>query len=663
MPDVDSTLRQIACWRYIIVSDLSQSFYQIPLSNNSLKYCGVATPFKGVRVYTRCAMGMPGSETALEELMCRVLGDLLHNGCVAKIADDLYCGGNSPSELLANWRQVLVALDKCDLRPSAKKTIIAPVSTTILGWIWSAGSIHASPHRIAALASCPPPKTVRGLRAFIGSYKMLSRVIEGFAALLDPLERITAGNQSNSLVVWSETLLTSLKTAKRSRPAKPAGSANLPSDFASRNAPPCDDPRCQICSFVSQAEDSVVRPISVQDVLSGSVALPFTTQSAWLHTQQECPDLRRVHSHLKQGTRPSKKSTNVKDIKRYLNVASISNDGLVVVKKDEPFCPSRECIVIPRSIIDGLLTALHIKLNYTSRHQLKQVVLCYFYALDLDQALDQCSQTCHTCASLKKIPSYLTQQSTSDPPAAVGTSFAADVLKRNKQLILAFRETVSSFTTSCIIEDERRDTLRAALIRLCLELHPISGPCAVVRVDPAPGFAALANDEELRRHKITIEVGRVKNANKNPVAEKCIAELGDELLRISPEGESISAVNLAIATANLNSRIRDRGLSAREMWYKRDQFTNRQLPISDLNLIELQHSNRLHNHAASAKSKTPRAQPPTVSTSATLFKLPRTVPNIAHAIVTWLPPSMVHGATYVNLLVPYFDPHLTASAV
>ena len=99
------------------------------------------------------------------------------------------------------------------------------------------------------------------------------------------------------------------------------------------------------------------------------------------------------------------------------------------------------------------------------------------------------------------------------PPAAVGISFAADVLKRNKQLILTVCETVSSFTTSCIIEDERRDKLRAALIRLCLELRPVSGPCALVRVDPAPGFAALANDKELRRHKITIEVGRVKNAN------------------------------------------------------------------------------------------------------------------------------------------------------
>jgi hypothetical protein len=50
---------------------------------------------------------------------------------------------------------------------------------------------------------------------------------------------------------------------------------------------------------------------------------------------------------------------------------------------------------------------------------------------------------------------------------------------------------------------------------------------------------------------------------KNPVAEKYIAELGDELLRVSLEGVALSPVTLAIATTNLNTRIRDRGLSAR----------------------------------------------------------------------------------------------------
>lgn len=85
MPDVDSTLRNIAQWKYIIQSDLTSAFYQIPISKSSMKYCGVATPFRGVRIYTRCAMGMPGSETALEELMCRVLGDCIQDGIVAKL--------------------------------------------------------------------------------------------------------------------------------------------------------------------------------------------------------------------------------------------------------------------------------------------------------------------------------------------------------------------------------------------------------------------------------------------------------------------------------------------------------------------------------------------------------------------------------------------------
>ena len=64
LPDVDSTLRTIAQWKYIIVTDLTSAFYQIPLSKCFMKYCGVAIPFRGVRVYTRCAMGIPGSETA-----------------------------------------------------------------------------------------------------------------------------------------------------------------------------------------------------------------------------------------------------------------------------------------------------------------------------------------------------------------------------------------------------------------------------------------------------------------------------------------------------------------------------------------------------------------------------------------------------------------------
>lgn len=103
MPDVDSTLRIIARWKYMVKTDSKSAFYQIPLFSESQKYCGVATPFRGVRIYQRYAMGMPGSETPL---MCCILGDLLLGGIVAKIADDMYVGGDTPSELLHNWKRV-----------------------------------------------------------------------------------------------------------------------------------------------------------------------------------------------------------------------------------------------------------------------------------------------------------------------------------------------------------------------------------------------------------------------------------------------------------------------------------------------------------------------------------------------------------------------------
>lgn len=164
------------------------------------------------------------------------------------------------------------------------------------------------------------------------------------------------------------------------------------------------------------------------------------------------PNIRRTIAHLRQGTRPSKKITNIRDVKIYLNVASLARDGLLVVKKQLPFTPYQGCIVIPRQILDGLLTSLHIKLDHPSCHQLKNVVSRYFYALDLEKAVELTTNTCHQCASLLKTPKVCVEQGSSDPPETVGSTFAADVLKRERQLILVIRECVTSFTFTKLIE-------------------------------------------------------------------------------------------------------------------------------------------------------------------------------------------------------------------
>ena len=179
MPSVDDTFRTIANWKYIVITDLKDSFYQIPLHKDSIKWCATSTPFRGLRVYTVSAQGMPGSSETLEEMMCTILGHLIQEGVVAKIADDLYVGGNDVETLYSNWSRVVKILSDNGLKLNASKTIIAPTKATILGWIWNNGTITASSHKISPLVSCAPPTTVTALRSYIGAYKVFNRVLRG----------------------------------------------------------------------------------------------------------------------------------------------------------------------------------------------------------------------------------------------------------------------------------------------------------------------------------------------------------------------------------------------------------------------------------------------------------------------------------------------------
>ena len=85
----------------------------------------------------------------------------------------------------------------------------------------------------------------------------------------------------------------------------------------------------------------------MSDVIDGSVKMPFTGRVAWNATQLECPNLRRIHAHWTQGTRPFKKMTKVGDVKRYLKTVTLASDGVLLVRDSQPPQPSRERIVVP----------------------------------------------------------------------------------------------------------------------------------------------------------------------------------------------------------------------------------------------------------------------------------------------------------------------------
>ena len=230
MPTIDSVFRLLGSWKFLVTTDLRDAFYQIPLERESMKWCGTPTPFKGLRVYTVAAQGMPGSSESLEEMLCTVLGHLVKQGYVAKIADDLNVGGSDIQDLYHNWREVLMSLHQSGLGLKAEKTVIAPGKVQILGWDWCGGKISATKHKITPLISCEPPKTVTAMRSFIGAYKTFNKVVKRCTSYLGPLEEMICGKQKHEGLQWSESARVAFNSAQSALKGTPSICLPKPSD-------------------------------------------------------------------------------------------------------------------------------------------------------------------------------------------------------------------------------------------------------------------------------------------------------------------------------------------------------------------------------------------------------------------------------------------------
>ena len=90
----------------------------------------------------------------------------------------------------------------------------------------------------------------------------------------------------------------------------------------------------------------------------------YTNRATWLQLQDDCKDVRRARAHLRSGVPPGKKLTHIRDVKRYIQFCSVATDGLLIRREQESFTTVNEMIVVPRHMVYGLLTALHLQLQH-----------------------------------------------------------------------------------------------------------------------------------------------------------------------------------------------------------------------------------------------------------------------------------------------------------
>ena len=744
----ESIYSSIAGWKYCSEIDFRDCYFQIPFDLSSarvrrkLAYLAIKTAF-GTMIFTRAAQGLLGMDVYQDEMMQKMFGDLILQGKVITLADNVYLGASTIQGMQDILEELLSRCEAANIKIKPSKVTINIKTADILGLHWSAGTLSPSPHKLEPLAHCEPPKTVTALRAFLGGVRFQEICLSGpqLAFATEPLDReIPASRTGKELVVWTPTLLTAFKqvqellqnpvtvtvprpgdtpyivsdactsipacgtklflkrpgvsgflssfhhgcrlpkrmkeyspceveayalhqgVAKNAHFIKVCGqpgiclvdskavyqakqkmdaghfstsrriqdlvanlsakrmvvqliSAKLPSpllqyiDFSSRHPVQCTLSDCRICREVEEPDTTFFGAVLTEPYI--------LSPAGWLDIQRTDEDLRRAHSILTSGTKLGQKQKNGGDLKKYLRICSVNKKGLLIVQKQLPFqVKPAELIVIPRAFAHNLARVIHHRLDHPNHSQMKQQFGRSYYTLDSDRVLKEIFDTCqYPCQASRTLPKETMNYVTETKATAAGSHLNADVMEESKQKILVLRDNLTSYTSTCVIKDQTKQTLRDALLVLASRTRLNKNPVQC-RVDAHSSLKALAKDKSLEEFGVILDIGHPKNINHNPVSEKAIKELRTEIVRLSPHGGPISDKTLALATENLNSRIRHTGRSAKELWTARDQVSGANLSISDLMISEKQHNMRKASHKSSAKYESrnaPEVQLPSIS--------------------------------------------------
>ena len=355
-------------------------------------------------------------------------------------------------------------------------------------------------------------------------------------------------------------------------------------DYNSRHPVHCSVEKCQTCQFV-------MSEIKLQDnYVRSSVSLespaPLAERPTWLKLQKQDPTHSQLYNLIQQGQQPEKKSRN-KNLKLLHNMYRrgtlfIAPDGLIQVKQaDVVHSVEYKAISIPDVYFPGLVQSLHLKLNHPSPYQLMKVMSRQFFCIGMAKIINNISASCDVCCRLKILPKEA-QQGSTQQNTTFGKNFSADVLVEKGQHILLLREKLSQFTCTKILLDETSESIAEALIVMLVDIIPESG--AKVQVDPGPSLVYLSNppgNKLLANFNIVLDIGRIHNKQKNPIAENAIKEFRKEWLRLKPEGSPLTEIDRATITSIMNKRVRLNGLAPKEVLLKRDLFNHDPITVDD----------------------------------------------------------------------------------
>ena len=175
--------------RYFSTVDLKSSFWQIKMAEESRQYTAFTVGSLGIYEFLRMPYGLCNAPVTFQHLMQNCLGELNLQYALIYL-DDVIVYSRTPEEHLKRLQAVLdrFALNGLKLKPS--KCHFFKESLTYVGHEISAAGMLPGQEGIQKIAKMGCPKTVTGVRKFIGATGYFRRFIKNYARIAEPLNNL-----------------------------------------------------------------------------------------------------------------------------------------------------------------------------------------------------------------------------------------------------------------------------------------------------------------------------------------------------------------------------------------------------------------------------------------------------------------------------------------
>jgi hypothetical protein len=191
--------------KFFAKTDLTQGFYQCPLSLDSRDFTAFVTSVGTFR-WKRVPMGLKGAPSYFQAKMANtVLRGLIYNICDIYI-DDIIIYGETEEEFLENLDKVFNRLHEYNVTLNPKKTFINIDGIEYVGHTISADGIKIDAKKKQDVLDVPLPISQKDLKSFLGLVSYYRDHLRNHSTMVYPLHQLLLDYKPRNKIKWTDEL-------------------------------------------------------------------------------------------------------------------------------------------------------------------------------------------------------------------------------------------------------------------------------------------------------------------------------------------------------------------------------------------------------------------------------------------------------------------------